>query len=84
MALVPGLSPGHMQRPHTSVFFCNLSGFPYGLRQAGLCHLPRDVGEDRSGESVFLCHLLRHTCILARVENQVRSIQTGISGSAPT
>jgi hypothetical protein len=71
-----------MQQPQASGFFFSLNSFADRLRQARLCHFPRYVGEGRPGESILLCHLLRHTCIMARVEKQERSIQTSILGRA--
>ena len=66
-----------MQRPYARIFFfCSLNGCADGLGQARLRHLPRYVDERHPGEFILLCHLLRHTCIMARAERQKRSIQT--------
>src|SRR5271166_1198809 len=72
-----------MHPPHASVFFfCNLSSFADGLRQAGLCHFPRNVGKGRPG-TVLLCQLLRHSLIMSPIGRQEWSIRTSILESYP-
>src|SRR5271169_4715551 len=62
--------------------FRNLDRFADRLSHAGLRHLPRNIGEGRSGMSILLCQLLGHDLIMSPVERQERSIRTSILRSA--
>ena len=81
LALPPSL--GRMQRPHAGKFISTRNRLADGLRQAGLCHFSLNVGENFTVLSVFLWQLLCHTCIMARFDDQERSIQTIHSGVRP-